>query len=125
MICKYLDYEIMRVQVKMVVFATNKNKWGHSYCSYCPATNYFFGRGETIEEVIADVQSHLFNLLCYRFIYKNLQNCGWEITENSVKSPIFTDEDVVHLAEQSYSTKIVAPKIIELNVEVPRIRGFY
>ena len=115
----------MRVQVKMVVFTTDKNEWGNAYCSYCPATNYPFGRSDTIEEIVADVQGHLLNLLCHRLIYKNLRNCGWIITENSVKPPIFTDEEVVYLTEQSYSTTIVAPKIIELDVEVPCVRGFY
>lgn len=111
----------MRVQVKIVAFATDKNEWGNAYCSYCPATRYFFGRGDTIEEVVADVQGHLLNLLCHRFIHKNLLNCGWTITENSVKPPIFTDEEVVKLTEKSYGMTIPEPLIVELNVEVPKV----
>ena len=105
----------------MVVFATDKNKWGSAYCSYCPATRYFFGRSDTIEEVVADVQGHLLNLLCHRFIHKNLLNCGWTITENSVKPPIFTDEEVVKLTEKSYGMTISEPLIVELDVEVPNV----
>ena len=115
----------MRVQVKLVVFPTDKNKWKHNYCSYCPAIKYFFGRGETIEDVVCAVTIYLLQLLCYRFKYKNLENLGWEIAENSIKVPIFTDEEAVGLAEQSYSTKIVEPKIIVVDVEVPCVRGFY
>lgn len=111
----------MRVQVKMVVFATDKNKWGSAYCSYCPATRYFFGRGGTIEEVVADVQSQLLRLLCHRFLWSNLINCGWVITDTSVTPPIFTDEEVVKLTEKSYGMAIPEPLIIELNVEVPNV----
>lgn len=114
----------MRVKVKIVVFPTDKNKWEYEYCSYCPEINYYFGRADNIRKVIADVQSHLLELLCHRFFYNNLQNLGWKITENSVISPTFTAEEAVSLAEQSYSTKIVEPKIIELDVEVPTIPKF-
>lgn len=115
----------MRVQVKVAVFRTDTNVWGYEYCSYCPATNYPFGRGVSVEEVIADVQSHLLKLLCHRNIYRNLQNLGWEFTDTSIKVPTFTDEEAVRLTEQSYSTKIVEPQIIVVDVEVPNIRGFY
>lgn len=70
---------------------------------------------------MADVQGHLLNLLCHRFIHKNLLNCGWTITENSVKPPIFTDEEVVKLTEKSYGMTIPEPLIVELNVEVPKV----
>lgn len=114
----------MRVQVKLVVFSTDKNKWKYSYCSYCPAINYFFGRGETIQKVVADVQSHLLEFLCHRFIYKNLQNCGWEISENLIKPPIFADEELIRLTEYSYEEKILEYKIVELDVEVPIVPEF-
>lgn len=111
----------MRVQVKLIGFPTDKAKWGHSYCSYCPAIEYAFGRGETLQEVIADVQSRLFNLLCHRFLYRNLQVCGWEVTENSVKPPIFADEELIKLTESSYGESISDYKIVEIDVEAPII----
>jgi hypothetical protein len=108
-----------RVQVKLVVFPTNKNEWHNNYCSYCPAINYPFGRADSIEKVVADVQSQLLKLLCHREIYKNLQNLGWKITDTSIKVPTFTDEEAVRLTEQSYEIKISNPIIIEIDVEVP------
>lgn len=115
----------MRVRVKVVIFLADKSKWGYNYCSYCPAINYPFGCADTPNEVIANVQSYLLKLLCYREIYTNLQNLGWEFTDTSIKVPTFTDEEAVRLTEQSYSTKIVEPQIIVVDVEVPNIRGFY
>lgn len=115
----------MRVQVKIVVFMTDVRVWKYNFCSYCPAINYPFGRADSIEKIVADVQSQLLNLLCHREIYKNLHKLGWKITDTSIKVPTFTDEEAVRLTEQSYSTKIVEPKIIVVDVEVPCVRGFY
>lgn len=114
----------MRVQIKVVVFMTDVNVWKYNFCSYCPAINYSFGMGNSIKEVVADVQSHLLKLLCYREIYKNLQNLGWEFTDTSIKVPTFTDEEAVRITEQFYSTTIVEPKIIVVDVEVPIIPKF-
>ena len=94
---------------------------GSAYCSYCPATRYFFGRSDTIEETVADVQSHLFGLLCHRFIWGNLVHAGWVITDTSVVPPVFTDEEVINLAEKSYEMTISEPLIVELDVEVPNV----
>ena len=94
---------------------------GERLLQLLPSDEILFGRGDTIEEVVADVQGHLLNLLCHRFIHKNLLNCGWTITENSVKPPIFTDEEVVKLTEKSYGMTIPEPLIVELNVEVPKV----
>lgn len=80
----------MRVRVKVVIFLADKSKWGYNYCSYCPAINYPFGCADTPNEVIANVQSYLLKLLCYREIYTNLQNLGWEFTDTSIKVPTFT-----------------------------------
>lgn len=110
----------MRAKVKVVIFFANKSEWGYDYCSYCPAIN-FSGRANTPKEVIAEVQSYLLRMLCYRDVYTNLQNLGWGITDNSIKYPTFTDENAVSLTERYYSTKIVEPKIIVLDVEVPTI----
>lgn len=74
----------MRVRVKVVIFLADKSKWGYNYCSYCPAINYPFGCADTPNEVIANVQSYLLKLLCYREIYTNLQNLGWEFTDTSI-----------------------------------------
>lgn len=111
----------MRAKVKVVIFLADKSKWGYNYCSYCPAINYPFGCADTPDKAIANVQSYLLKLLCHREIYTNLQNLGWEITNNSIKYPTFTDEKAISLTEQSYSTKIVEPKIIIVDVEVPTI----
>lgn len=111
----------MRAKVKVVVFPTDKSVCGHKYCSYCPAINYPFRCADSLEAVVADVQSYLLKLLCHRNIYRNLKNLGWYIADNSVKFPNFTDENAVGLTERYYSTKIVAPIIIVIDVEVPII----
>lgn len=78
-----------RVQVKLVVFPTNKNEWNNNYCSYCPVINYPFGRADSIEKVVADVQSQLLKLLCHREIYKNLQKFRLEDYRYFNKSSYF------------------------------------
>lgn len=113
--------QIMRAKVKVVVFPTDKSVCGHKYCSYCPAINYPFGCADSVEAVVANVQSYLLKLLCHRNIYRNLKNLGWDVADNSVKFPNFTDENAVGLTERYYSTKIVAHKIIVIDVEVPII----
>ncbi|MDE7073613.1 MAG: hypothetical protein K2O69_00945 [Odoribacter sp.] len=107
-----------KISVKVVVFEhPEPQKWG-KYCGYCASIKYECGHS-TIQEVIADIQSHLLKLLCHRFIYKNLENYGWCIDEDSVVSPIFADKEIIALTEQLYEVKIVEPKIIEVNVETP------
>ena len=113
----------MRAQAKVIDFMADVHVWGYNFCSYCPATNYF-GMANSVGEVVADVQSHLLRLLCYREVYKNLANLGWEFTDISIKVPTFTDEEAVRLTEQFYSTTIVEPKIIVVDVEVPIIPKF-
>ena len=113
------------VSVKLVVFKHPEPARWDTYCSYCPELQYFFGRGETVNEVVEQVHQTLLEELQNRNAYKNLHNLGWNITDTSIKVPIFTDEEAVRLTEQSYSTKIVEPQIIVVDVEVPNIRGFY
>ena len=109
----------MRVKVKLVVFRhPEPAKWG-TYCSYCPEIKDFFGRGETVEDVVLIEKQRLFTLLCNRFKYKNLQKLGWTITENSVIPPIFTPEEALFLTEESYNLKLDNYKILEIDVEVP------
>ncbi len=115
----------MRIKVKVVVFETDPAKWVHCYCSYCPATGYFLGRGNSAEDVICDVTAQLLSVLCHRRKETKLQKLGWEISDNLVIAPIFADDEAIRLAEQSYSTKIVEPKIIVVDVEVPVIQKFY
>ena len=94
------------VKVKLVVFRhPEPEKWGE-YCGYCPAIKYVCRHSNT-QSVIADIQSYLLKLLCHRFIYKNLENCGWHIDKNSVIPPIFTDEETIALTEQLYEVKII------------------
>lgn len=112
-----------KISVKAVVFEhPEPQKWG-KYCGYCASIKYECGHS-TIQEVIADIQSHLLKLLCHRFIYKNLENCGRRIDENSTIPPIFTDGTLIVLTEQLYEVKIVEPKIIEVNVELPIVPVF-
>lgn len=107
------------VKIRAIVFEHPEPQIFGKFCGYCPATNNFEGRGNSIKDVLTIIRKHLYLDLCHRFKYKNLQNLGWEITNNSIKVPTFTDEEAVRLAEQSYEIKISNPIIIEIDVEVP------
>jgi len=109
----------MNVTVKVVVFKhPEPTRWG-IYCSYCPELEYFFGRGDSVEKVIDNVKENLIEELKNRNAYRNLKIMNWEISENSIIPPKFTDEEAINLAEESYELHIEHPQIIEINVEVP------
>lgn len=114
-----------KVSVKLVVFKHPEPARWDTYCSYCPELQYFFGRGETVNEVVEQVRQTLFEELQNRNAYKNLQNLGWEITDTSIKVPIFTNEEAVSLTEQSYGIKISNPIIIEIDVKIPPARKLW
>jgi hypothetical protein len=108
----------MHVSVKLVVF--EHPTWSDKYCSYCPELQYFFGRGSTIATVIERVKDNLIWELKGRLHYRNLKIRDWQITENSVIPPTFTDEEAVALTEKSYEMNITDYQIIVINVEVPQ-----
>lgn len=111
--------ETNRVQVKLVVFPTNKNEWNNNYCSYCPAIRDFCARGNTIPEVIKYAEMRLKEELQDRVSYNTLEKCGWKVSENSAIPPIFADEELVLQTECCFGIKISNYQIIELDVEVP------
>jgi hypothetical protein len=118
----------MRVSVKLVVFRHPKSTEQSPYCGYsgyCPQLTYFVDNQSSVDDVVSIVKRHLHQELCHRIRYKNLQIRGWEVSENSAIPPIFTDEEVVHLAEQLYEVKIVEPQIIELNVRLPNAQNLW
>lgn len=108
------------VSVKLVVFKhPEPTKWD-IYCSYCPATCELCASGKNIIEVIDKFKKMLLKDLENRVAYKNMKILGWEISENSAKPPIFTDEYIVHRAEQIFEVTIKEPIIITVDVELPK-----
>lgn len=113
------------VSVKLVVFKHPEPARWDTYCSYCPELQYFFGRGETVNEVVEQVHQTLLEELQNRNAYKNLHNLGWNITDTSIKVSIFTDEEAVSLTEQSYEVTISNYQIVKIDVEVPPARKLW
>ena len=105
------------VSVKLVMFKSDKENF---FLSYCAATHDFASKGKTVEATIASAKVWLIQLLENRLAYKNLQEYGWEVSENSAKPPIFADEELVCLTEKIHSTKIKEPIIVTINVELPK-----
>lgn len=105
------------VVTKLVVFKSTKE---NLFFSYCAATHDFVSKGKTVEETTESAKTWLLRLLENRLAYKNLQNYGWEITENSAKPPIFADEELVRLTEKIHSVKMDNPIIVEIDVELPK-----
>lgn len=92
---------------------------------YCSELQYFFGRGETVNEVVEQVRQTLLEELQNRNAYKNLHNLGWKITDTSIKVPTFTDAEAVSLTEQSYEITISNYQIVKIDVEVPPARKLW
>lgn len=113
------------VSVKLVVFKHPEPTRWDTYCSYCPELQYFFGRGETVNDVVEQVRQTLLEELQNRNAYKNLHNLGWNITDTSIKVPIFTDEEAVSLTEQSYEITISNYQIVKIDVEIPPARKLW
>lgn len=106
-----------KVSVKLVAFKSEKE---NLFLSYCAATHDFASKGKTVEETVSSAKSWLLRLLENRLAYKNLQNYGWEVSENSAKPPIFVDEKLVRLTEKIHSVKISNPVIVTIDVELPK-----
>lgn len=115
----------MRVKVKLVVFKTTEPDF---YYGYCRELRNFF-RHEQKERVVYYVKNLLYQELCHRLRYENLELLGWKVSENSAIPPIFTDEEAIERARKvfSYSLKYkeVTTEIIELNVELPEIKNLW
>ena len=56
----------MRVIVQLLVFL-NKRDEGKKYQSYCPEIRYFFGSGNSVEEVVTEVTATLLSYLAKDF----------------------------------------------------------
>lgn len=111
----------MNVTVKVVVFKNTNRPDRKLYCSYCPELEYFFGDGNTIEEVLNDVKKILIRELKNRFKYRNLKIRNWEISENSIIPPKFTDEEAVELTKDLYELpKLENMSVNEISVNVPK-----
>jgi hypothetical protein len=107
----------MEVSVRLVVFwHPGENR----YCSYCPALQCSFARAESVEKCIQILRdNYLLYYLKNRHKCTNLQHYGWAITDQSVLSPVFSDDDCHRLTKQSYERAISQYQIIQINVEVP------
>lgn len=110
------------VSVKLVVFKHPEPARWDTYASYCPATSNFCSCGQSVSEVVEIFKKSLIRDLQNRLAYKNMKIWGWEVSENSAKPPIFTDEYIVHRAEQIFEVTIKEPIIINVDVELPRAK---
>lgn len=108
------------VSVKLVTF-----KEGDKYCGYCPELTLYVNNRTSENAVVGITREHLYQELCHRIRYDNLKNRGWKITEYSAIPPIFADEEAVSLTEQLYEAKIVEPKIIVVDVELPDAQNLW
>ena len=107
----------MQVTVKLVVFwHPDQNQ----YCSYCPELKFFFGRGATIHTCIDKVRANLLWELRGRLKYRNLKIRNWQVSENSIIPPTFTNEQAVKRTEQSYEMTITDYQIVEITVDAPK-----
>ena len=111
------------MKFKVIVFEhPQHNVWGN-FCGYCPANCYYCSGNNTFGETLKRIRDRIKFDLEQRFMVPtHLEKFGWSITENSVKPPIFTDEEVIQLAERSYEITINKYKILEVHVRIPKRR---
>lgn len=108
------------VSVKLVVFKHPEPARWDTYASYCPATKDFCSHGKSISEVVDMFKKLLYRDLQNRLAYKNMENWGWEVSENSAIPPIFADNNAVSETERIFEVTIKEPIIITVDVELPR-----
>lgn len=115
----------MEISVKVVVFEHPEPQTFGNYCGYCAANGYFCS-GANVGDISDRVKDVISLELQQREKYPvHLLKFGWEITKNSIKVPIFTDEELVQRAESSYVLKIDNPIIVEINVELPKAQALF
>lgn len=109
----------MEVKIKVVVFEHPEPQTFGKFCGYCPANGYFCS-GADVTDISNRIRDVIVLELQQRKSFPNhLLKFGWQVSENLIIPPIFANEELVHLAESSYSLKISNPIIVELNVKVP------
>ena len=106
--------------VKLVVFKHPEPARWDTYASYCPATRNFCAYGKSASEVVDKFKSMLIRDLQNRLAYVNMKNYGREVTENTAKPPIFTEEYLVSETERIFEVTIKEPIIITVDVDLPR-----
>jgi hypothetical protein len=107
----------MEVTVKLVVFWHPEKV---EYCSACPEIYCSLVMRDTIENVVSDFTDvYLKGYIAQLNINPFWKKYGWQITENSVIPPTFTDEEAVKFTEESYERSITEYQIVRINVEVP------
>lgn len=108
------------MKFKIIVFEhPEPDVWG-VFCGFCPANHYYCSGNNTFDKTLKRIKRRIRFDLEQRFMFpSHLEKYGWEITENSVKPPIFTDEDTLRLAEKSYEITIDKYKILKVHVKIP------
>lgn len=107
----------MTVQVKLVIFY---HEHLGIYCSSCPALRCSFGQGSSAQECIRIVKDeYLLWELRNRNICSNLKKYGWQITNDAVIPPTFTDEEAVAYTERMYELQIPEHQIVVIQTVVP------
>ena len=91
------------VSVKLVVFKHPEPARWDTYASYCHATRNFCA---IPVQILLAVQLPWIRDLQNRLAYVNMKNYGWEVSENSAKPPIFTDEYLVSETERIFEVTI-------------------
>jgi len=109
-----------KVSVKLVMFKQKAMHEEEEYCGYCPALGAFH-----VMTSFDYMQDCLERDLAGRIYYKHLKFRGWEVSENSAKSPNFADEELIQRTEKIFAIKIKDPIIVELYAELTPPRDPY
>ena len=113
----------MRVTVKAVIFfdknfaATGSS---YPYCVYCKELMFYVNNQSSEEKEVGLIENQLLYFLRCRVSCNNLTRWGWKVSENSAIPPTFTDEEVITKVEALRRDKLVEPKIVEIDVELPK-----
>ena len=111
-----LKFKIMR-KIKVLKFENPSNLESNRFCCACKAI-CLFTSGCSSDDALQRVKNIFQGYLENRLYPQHLLKMGWQVSENSVIPPTFTDEELIEFASSYFRVKITDYQIIELNVSV-------
>lgn len=107
----------MKITIKIVLWKDIKKA---TYLSFCPYVPPAVGTAKNSKIAIQYTKKYIVWELEDRFNNLNLKKEGWKIEKDNTIPPKISNNQAIRKVENIIGYKIPNPKIIEVEIEVPR-----